>query len=213
MTELFGNLDQVFAYLSAAPLWWGLLLLGASAMFEYVFPPFPGDTVVLVGAVLIPRAGWPFWAVFAAVMVGTSLGATIDWAVGLWLADNREGSTWLHSLIARESVSNRIDAVQEQFKKYGPIYLAANRFVPAFRAVFFVAAGLAEIRLWKVLVYGSISAGLWNAALLGAGWAVGYKLEALADLVATYSRWFALAAGVLVAGWLAKKAWDWHRAS
>ena len=43
---------------AAIAAWWvGLpllgvwLVLGASAFLEYVFPPFPGDTVVVVGAV------------------------------------------------------------------------------------------------------------------------------------------------------------------
>jgi membrane-associated protein len=204
MIDLLGELNQVFDYLSGQTVWWGMVILASSAIIEYVFPPFPGDTITLVGAVLIPKAGWPVWGVFGAVMVGTALGAAIDWRIGIWLADHETGDTWLHDWLARERIARKIETVKQQFEKWGSAYLMANRFVPAFRSVFFVAAGLARLPLKTVLLFGCLSAGLWNAALLAGGYAVGYNLQELAAIIDTYAQVFWLGVIVAVALWMAK---------
>lgn len=202
--ELY-DLQTIFDYLSGQAIWWGLLILMLSAAIEYVVPPFPGDTVTLAGAVLIPTAGWPFWAVLAAVTVGSLAGAAIDWAAGRWVAEHQTRDTWIHRLLDRDGVRPKIEKVIEQFERHGAIYLSLNRFVPAFRAVFFVAAGLARIVLWKVLVFAALSATLWNLAILGAGYLVGYNIEALAEWVERYSTAFYVAAGIALVIWFGIK--------
>ena len=46
--------------------------------------------------------------------------------------------------------------------KRGNWYLAANRFLPALRAFFFVGAGLANMPLRAVIFWGGLSAAVWN---------------------------------------------------
>lgn len=201
------SLHSIFEYLSGQALWWGLTLLCLSAMIEYVFPPFPGDTVTVVGAVMIPAAGWPWPLVFAAVIVGSLLGASVDWWAGDWVRRTRGSDSWFHRFLARESVAPRLQALLERFERYGSVYIALNRFIPAFRAFFFVAAGMAELRLWKVLLFAAISAAAWNAALLSIGYFVGYQIDPLMGLVDRYTQvvWGLLGAGVAV--WLGLKSW------
>lgn len=206
--EILGDLNTIFDYLSGQAVWWGLMILMVSATIEYILPPFPGDSITLVGAVLIPRAGWPIWGVFGAVMVGTVVGASVDWWVGKWLASTDNGDTWLHRWIRRDHVAERVDTLTDQFDRWGSVYLMANRFVPAFRALFFIAAGLARLDWWKVVLFGGLSAALWNGALLGVGYTVGFKLDALAEIIASYSRVFWGGLAVVVATWMAKIIYD-----
>jgi membrane-associated protein len=58
--------------------------------------------------------------------------------------------------------------------------------LPALRAFFFVGAGLSRMRAAPVIIYGGISAAVWNALLLGVGYAVGNNWEALRELAARY---------------------------
>src|SRR5262245_60083821 len=55
----------------------GLAALAGSAMIEYVFPPFPGDFVTVLGAVLVTGYGWSFPLVLGAVMLGSVAGTLI----------------------------------------------------------------------------------------------------------------------------------------
>ncbi len=175
----------VLDYAQGQGMWWGLLMLTVAAMVEYIFPPIPGDSVILAGAILIPTADWPWWAVFAAVMLGSMLGAAGDWWFGTLVANRRDEGPgqWL----SRPKVKKRLDEIVEKFEKHGAKFLALNRFLPAFRALFFVAAGIARLPLREVLLWAAVSAAAWNALLLGVGWLVGYNLEALVRFVEQYT--------------------------
>ena len=74
--------DSLIAFVSSQDNPWGLLVLAASAFVEYVFPPFPGDTITLFGAVLITAYSWNFAAVYGAVMVGSVAGSMLAFAAG-----------------------------------------------------------------------------------------------------------------------------------
>ena len=74
--------DWLIAFVSDENNPAGVAMLGGSAMVEYVFPPFPGDTITLFGAVLITAYGWSFAAVFGAVMLGSMAGAMADYYLG-----------------------------------------------------------------------------------------------------------------------------------
>lgn len=179
------TVQLILDYVQGNAMWWGLLMLMLASSIEYVFPPFPGDSVTLVGAMLIPTAGWPAWAVFAAVMIGSMSGAFVDWRFGVWLSHRREraGSRFL----SRPRVKKRLDKIEAKFEKHGAKFLALNRFLPAFRALLFVAAGLARLPIAGVLFWAALSAAAWNMLLLGVGWAVGYNLESLVKFIESYT--------------------------
>ncbi|MFP4600390.1 MAG: DedA family protein [Persicimonas sp.] len=199
------DLHQIFDYLSGQAVWWGLLILMLSAMIEYIVPPFPGDTVTLAGAVLIPTAGWPLWAVFGAVTLGSLFGAGLNWWVGSWVAEHKQKDTWVHRQLDRDNIRPKLDKLIAQFERHGAVYLTLNRFVPAFRSVFFVGAGLAKLVLWKVLVFAAISASLWNAAILALGYLVGYNIDSLAMWIARYQRAFFVGVAVAIVLWFGIK--------
>jgi membrane protein DedA with SNARE-associated domain len=185
----------------------GLLLLGLSALLEYVFPPFPGDTVTLFGAFLVTRYDWSVAQVFLAVLLGSGIGAMLDFAFGRWVGDRYRDGRLLKSPANRA----RIDQVLDAFRRHGEVYVVLNRFLPAVRAVFFVAAGMAQLRAWRVLLFALISAALWNALIIGAGYAVGANWSRITDLFRTYSivAWGAIGAVALALGlrfWLRRRA-------
>lgn len=174
----------------------GLLVLFGCAAIEYVFPPFPGDTVTVLGGVYAVRGEQPVALVFGAVMAGSLAGAGIDWVAGRWLArrlaaGRRKPSRWI-SL-------EQLAAWEERFRQRGNYWLLANRFFPGIRGPIFLAAGISGMPLAKVLLLGGASALLWNALLFAAGYAVGGQAERLQALVATYSAvaWGLLGAIVL----------------
>ncbi len=204
-----GSISQAitgFLQVNNNPL--GLLLLGLSALLEYVFPPFPGDTVTLFGAFLVTRYDWSVGWVFAVVLAGSGLGALADYGFGRWIGRRYQEGRILKS----PAVRARIDQVLDAFRRHGEVYVVLNRFLPAVRAVFFVAAGMARLRAWRVLLFALISAALWNALIVGAGYAVGSNWNRIAELFRVYSiaAWGLLGAVALV---LALRFWRRRRAA
>jgi membrane protein DedA with SNARE-associated domain len=169
----------------------GLSILALSALVEYVFPPFPGDTITLFGAFLITAKGWSFAAVFGAVLLGSSAGAMADFWLGRVLQRRNVGGERLARLVAR-------------FQRHGEVVLVINRFLPGVRALFFVAAGMAGMRWSRVLLWATVSATLWNLLLIAVGSVVGANFEALQRFFMTYARLVWAALGVLLLVWLAR---------
>jgi membrane protein DedA with SNARE-associated domain len=198
-------MDDVVAYLREIEGPYAYLALLLSAMIEYVVPPLPGDTFALAGIALAATAGYSPWLVHAALTIGATLGGQLAWAFGRYVRRRREQSpSFLHG----PRTERALDEVRRRFEKHGAAYLLANRFVPALRAFFFVAAGLSNMPGWKVALYGGVSAAAWNGLLLLVGWALGSNLDRLAAFVRQYT-WVALAAfalAIVIALWRTRRA-------
>lgn len=185
--------EKIIAFLAGGQSVVGLSVLFVSAMVEYVFPPFPGDTVTLFGAFLAVHSGWSIPLVFASATLGSLAGAAIDYSVGVRLSKRP-----IEELSGRrQRARKRVEPIVEQFRRRGPIYVAANRFLPGIRALFFVAAGMARMPFKSVMFWGAVSAAVWNALLVGAGLAIGKNWQGLLELLRTYTAFAWVAAGLV----------------
>lgn len=196
------DLTAALDWLASVPPWLAALVLFASSILEYVFPPFPGDTVTLAGAMLVPIAGTPLWLVFGAVTAGSLAGSMLVFFLGEWLY--RWQGRHLH-----EKSHHAFDALAARFRRHGAAYVALNRFLPGVRSFFFVAAGVARLPWWKVAAWSLVSLVAWNALIVAAGLAVGANVQRLEALFRQYTAivWVALA--VLAVGLLVR--WAWRR--
>jgi len=177
------GLEDWLLWLTAHGLPLSVVVLTFGAALEYVFPPFPGDTVVLAGAVLAAVGGWPLWPVLVATTGGSLLGAWVDFRLGRAAADRRDAGR----LGSRLGNSPGLDRVLAGYRRWGPAFLAINRFLPGLRALFFVAAGFARMRTGPVLIWAAVSALAWNGILLALGAALGQNLDRLEALARTYA--------------------------
>src|SRR5712671_5621601 len=199
--ELARRLDSVLGKAGpAAPV-----VLFLASFLEYVFPPVPGDAVAVLGAWWATHGGLSWPVLFAALTIGALAGTAVDWRVGLWLG------TRLDQRVAVGRLDrDRIERFERAYRRWGGLLLVVNRFLPGVRAFFFLAAGAARIPLWKVLLYGGISAALWNVLLLGAGALLARNEQELLGLLVRYDTvaWVALAAAgaVAVIVWLRRRA-------
>jgi membrane protein DedA with SNARE-associated domain len=174
--------DALIAFIASHHNTLGLGLLLLSACIEYLFPPFPGDMITVFGAFLVVRHGWNGPAVFGAVTLGSILGFMLDYGFGRWLARREE--RWTRGRLGK--MRPQLDRIIARFARHGGLYLAINRFIPSLRGLFFVAAGLARLRWWEVLAYGTLSALAWNGLLLGLGLTVGESWDRLRAALQTY---------------------------
>lgn len=159
-------------------------LLALAAALEYLVPPFPGDTVVLLGGVLAVRGAKPWWLVFAVVTAGSVLGAAANFYLGKWL-DARVERRLSRKAIFGISLE-QLHAVEAKMRKRGALLLLFNRFIPGVRGLFFVAAGMSHMPLSKVLTLGALSAAAHTALVLALGIALGGNAERLEQVVGRY---------------------------
>jgi membrane protein DedA with SNARE-associated domain len=82
-----------------------------------------------------------------------------------------------------------------------------NRFLPGVRAFFFVAAGMAGLRLRAVLFYGALSALAWNVLIIVVGASVGASWDRLRALFEGYTRVLWGLLGLVALVLVARLAW------
>ena len=189
--------ENFLEWLNQFPTWIGILILGLGALIEYVFPPFPGDTVVVAGAVLVGAAGWPWWGVWGSVIAGSIIGSMFNYWIGQWLV-NRPDGHWARRLVESEKVAPKLAKIKRHLARRSTYYLLMNRFIPAFRALIFLASGMSGVDARKVALLAGISAALWNAMLVGAGMVLGYHLDELVGFVTQYTRWVLIILGAIL---------------
>ncbi len=188
----------------------GPVVMFLSSLIEYVFPPFPGDVITLFGTYLVVKGLWSFSFAMAITLAGSLVGASMDYGIGLWLGkrshrlpSRNETRRW--TPLTRES----FDELTAKFRKYGPAYIAINRFLPGIRAFFFVTAGAAKMKFWQVLFFATISALLWNGLILGIGYSIGANWKRFSSFFSTYTTvaWILLAvmAICIILIWLIRK--------
>lgn len=172
------------------------VVLFLATLIEYVFPPFPGDLLVVLGAWYAVEGALSWPAAFASVTAGAVAGAWFDYRVGAALGRRLEGRAARRGPLSRE----RLERFEASYRRWGAGLLVANRFFPGIRAFLFLAAGASGIPLRRVLLYGAVSAALWNAVLLGAGAFVAHNAEELVAIFEHYTRasWAAVVAGAAV---------------
>jgi membrane-associated protein len=190
--EVVQTLTKVVA--ETGPFAPAILFLASS--LEYLFPPFPGDLLLVLGAWYAAHGELSWLTTFLCVTAGALVGATINYKIGAWLArriDRRatEGGHPLAEKLARFEVS---------YRRWGGWLLVFNRFMPGIRAFLFVAAGASGIPLRRVLLLGGISACAWNGLLLAGGALLARNADELVQLFRTYTLavWAILGAVALV---------------
>ncbi len=194
----FDRLAQILTEALAGTSAHAPAILFFGSFIEYVFPPFPGDTVVVIGAwyAVHGKLSWPI--TFAAVILGAMAGALVDYQVGLLLGRGLDRSAERRGPLTAE----RLARVEESYRRWGVLLLLANRFLPGIRAFVFLAAGAARIPLAKVLFFGGLSAALWDGLLLSAGALLVKSLPEMGALLARYTvaAWIAMGAVAVLLG-------------
>ena len=202
-------LDEFLHTLEHGPHYWAYALVLAAAAIEYIFPPVPGDTVALFAVALAVRAQLSWVLVYLAMTLGALLGGLAAWGFGLWLANHEE--SW-PSFLRTPGATRALDALRRGYEQHGAMYLVVNRFLPALRAFFFVGAGMSRMNVGPVIVFGGISAALWNALLMGIGYAVGNNWDMLRDLAERYAVATLILVVIAVIGLIARFVWESRRA-
>jgi membrane protein DedA with SNARE-associated domain len=158
-------------------------ILLAASFIEYVFPPFPGDAVVVLGAwyAVEGKVSWPI--AFLAVTIGAVLGALADYGIGRWLAPRLDARASRRGALSAE----RLARFHQAYQRWGAALLLLNRFLPGVRGFIFVGAGAAGVPLGRVLFLGAVSAAVWNGLLLAAGRLLVKSLPELLELFREYS--------------------------
>lgn len=212
------DLESVVAQLQHAPAWLIYLAVFLSALIENLFPPYPGDAVI-VFAGFVSAGGESSSALCLLFALAGNLlgGAMMFWGggrvldlahrVNAWVGRPR----WLHNLLENLSSAQRMEKAKASLDRFGLWLVLVSRFLAGVRYFVSIVAGLGGMN--PVAFFLSFAAGvlIWNALLLYAGWQLGAAWRLALEWIRLYS---VAVFSVLGVGLLAFVAWrilHWRR--
>ncbi|MFC1553241.1 DedA family protein [candidate division KSB1 bacterium] len=159
------------------------LILFAGSFFENVFPPVPGDTIIVFGAYLVGTKSLSFEYVFISTTIGSIAGFMTIYFFGYLF-----GKRIVDSKNLRFFSSTEYHKVEKWFNKYGYGVVAANRFLSGARSVISFFAGITKLDIKKVVIFSAISCALWNTVLIYSGYMLGENWENVISLIKNYNK-------------------------
>jgi membrane protein DedA with SNARE-associated domain len=151
----------------------GLLVL------ENLFPPIPSELILPVAGFLVGQGKFAFGWVVVAATLGSVAGALILYGLGYKLGEERlrafarDHGRWL-ALSEAE-----VEHAKGWFDRHGGKAVLLGRLVPTVRSIISIPAGVSRMPLGAFILYTTLGSGIWNAALVAAGWLLGNQWERL----------------------------------
>lgn len=191
--QFIGSQAPLLIYLSVA--------LGAA--IENVFPPIPADTFVLFGAFLASQGRAEPWLVFAATWGGNVLTALMTYGLA-----RRYGRAIFRTRIGHMVLRpGQLGQIERFYGRYGIWTIFLSRFLPGFRAVVPIFAGVSRFGFWRTALPLGIASAIWYGIVVVVGLVAGRNWRTIVDTFGQYSTALGIVGAVLVALVL----WWWWR--
>jgi len=182
MTGDMFSLDNFLQNLSGSQVQWFYLILFISCVMENLFPPYPGDTVILLAGYLsasgqiLPAGG------LLCSVAGSLAGALILFALG-----SSGGRDIFRKERFRFLSPDRLDHVEGWFGQHGKKLILVSRFLPGVRSLVAVSAGIGRVRMSSFVLFSLISILAWNGLLMFLGWQLGQNWDAVVRWIRIYN--------------------------
>ena len=180
---------------------WVYVVIYFSCVLENLFPPFPGDAVIFVGAFFAGTGQIYLPLVFIMTFLGSMSGALLLYSLG------KRGIRKLfifHTGIFFND--QQLKKIESWFVKYGEKVLLLSRFIAGVRSGIALAAGVGKVDLRKMIVYTSVSVLLWNGLLTAIATVLKENYRSAYRFLTTYNSIVLLLLAAAIVYWLIKLA-------
>ncbi len=158
---------------------YGVIAVFLILTFESCGMPLPGESLLVVAAILSGRGDFSFPSLFFSAWAGAVLGDNIGYLIGRMLG---------HDLLWRYGRkvglnAERLGKVQAIFARYGPLTVGFARFVTVLRQLNGVFAGTVRMDWRRFLLFNALGGALWVVVWTMAGFYLGRHGADVAGLV------------------------------
>ena len=177
MTELVLNIVARGGYI-------GIAFLMA---LENVIPPIPSELIMGLGGIAVARGTMAMAPLVVAGTAGTTIGNLFWYWIG-----RRFGYRGLKPFVDRWGrwltiEWDDVEKLQRIFKRHGGGLVFVFRFLPTFRTMISLPAGMARMSFWRFVVCTFAGSAIWNTVLGAAGYYLGTRFGVLERYVGPIS--------------------------
>ena len=154
-------LNQILQILADLPPLLTYVVLGIGAALENVVPPIPADTFVILGGFLAAHGRAEPFIVFIATW-----GANLASALAVYAAGTRYGPRFFRGRWGRRLLEpNQLERLGAFYARWGHWAIFLTRFLPGFRAIVPVFAGVTHQRFLPVALPLAAASAIWYGFL------------------------------------------------
>lgn len=172
-------MEVTLAYLTGLPPLLVYVLLGAGAAVENVLPVVPADTFIVAGGFLAGLGTVDLAAAFGIVWAFNVGGATAVYGAGRRWGPGLFRRGWGRRLLEEDQLAR----LGSFYERWGVGAVFAARFLPGYRALVPVFAGVTGQSPGRVVAPLLAASAIWYGGLVGAGYVAGNNLEAVATWI------------------------------
>ena len=161
----------------------GYLGIALLMLLENVLPPIPSEIIMPFAGFAASQGELHPVGVVLAGTCGSLAGAALWFALGRRVGGERM-RRWVerHGRWLTLSVEEA-DRAQAWFRRRGRMAVFLGRLVPALRTLVSVPAGVTGMPWPAFLLWSALGSALWNALLMGIGYALGNRYQEVTDVI------------------------------
>lgn len=198
MEEFFNNRAvEVLKFISSHGVVWIYLFLFFSSVLETFFPPYPGDTVTLMGGYLASSGVLSLPLAFLFPSAGSLCGALALYYIGM-----KKGRKLFQKDKGRILNRTQLNRIENWFGKYGGKIILLSRFITGVRSGIAVAAGLGRIEFWKMGLFSLISILAWNGIIIGLSVLLQQNWQRVYKFLSLYNRFILIIVVIVFVLWI-----------
>lgn len=170
---------------------------GLAIALENLFPPVPSELILPLAGFTASRGGFTLAEALVWTTAGSVVGALVLYLLGAVLG--RERVYWIWD---RLPLTKHDDLVrtEEWFDRHGRKAVFFGRFVPIFRSLISVPAGVTRMPVPLFLALTLAGSAIWNTIFVLAGYYLGENWDKVEPVVGV-AQWVVIAAVVLGVCW------------
>ena len=196
------NFDQILEFVRSQNALLIYAILMASAFMENIFPPFPGDAIMLAGAYVAGQGSIDYIGVMIAVILGGTIGAIALYGIG-----KKGGRRFFETGSGRYLIKGNLGRAEMLYARHGDFLILISRFLPGIRSAIAVTAGIVDFNFYRMTILTFISLVLWNGMLLGLMIYSKSNWRLIVDVIKSYNVILLACAGLILILWIARAIW------
>lgn len=144
--------------------------VGLAIALENIFPPIPSEAVLPAAGLAASRGSFGVVETIAFATLGSLVGALVLYAIGALVGVPR-----LRLLFDRIPLlrADDIDKTVAWFERHGSAAVFFGRFLPIFRSLISIPAGVVRMPLWRFVLFTGAGSLVWNTVFVMLGWFLG----------------------------------------
>ncbi|MBF0816516.1 DedA family protein [Microbacterium paludicola] len=143
---------------------------GIGIAAENLFPPLPSEAILPLAGLAASRGAFTLWEAILWTTVGSIVGALVLYGIGAWFGiDRLRRIADKMPLVKVEDV----DRTVAWFHKHGSAAVFFGRFIPIFRSLISIPAGVVHMPVWKFVLLTGVGSLIWNTIFVLIGWYLG----------------------------------------